>query len=127
MAEAKEEVVEEGEWVSTHIGIEFKQAEEAVIQDLSDLQVTEKSNTNENKLGKPSEIDDIPDLSEGASVEPDIKVETEDDDVVLVDQKNENLISYRTYDLSVTYDRYYQTPRFWLFGYDEVTSILSDF
>mmetsp|Transcript_17226 Transcript_17226/g.49244 ORF Transcript_17226/g.49244 Transcript_17226/m.49244 type:complete len:313 (-) Transcript_17226:90-1028(-) len=25
----------------------------------------------------------------------------------------------RTYDLSITYDKYYQTPRLWLFGYDE--------
>lgn len=25
----------------------------------------------------------------------------------------------RTYDLSITYDKYYQTPRVWLFGYDE--------
>eukprot|EP00392_Amoebophrya_sp_AT5.2_P011958 g12048.t1 len=24
----------------------------------------------------------------------------------------------RTYDLSITYDKYYQTPRLWLFGYD---------
>lgn len=27
----------------------------------------------------------------------------------------------RSYDLSVTYDKYYQTPRLWLKGYDEVT------
>lgn len=26
---------------------------------------------------------------------------------------------YSTYDLSLTYDKYYQTPRVWLFGYDE--------
>ncbi|KAJ3008459.1 Arabinose-proton symporter (Arabinose transporter) [Thoreauomyces humboldtii] len=25
----------------------------------------------------------------------------------------------RTYDVSITYDKYYQTPRVWLFGYDE--------
>lgn len=25
----------------------------------------------------------------------------------------------RTYDLDITYDKYYQTPRVWLFGYDE--------
>ena len=28
----------------------------------------------------------------------------------------------RTYDLSITYDKYYRTPRVWLFGYDEVSS-----
>lgn len=30
-----------------------------------------------------------------------------------------NILSTRTYDLSITYDKYYQTPRVWLFGYDE--------
>lgn len=26
----------------------------------------------------------------------------------------------RTYDISITYDKYYQTPRAWLFGYNQV-------
>ena len=30
------------------------------------------------------------------------------------------ILSTRTYDLNITYDKYYQTPRLWLFGYDEV-------
>lgn len=30
-----------------------------------------------------------------------------------------NIVSLRTYDLYITYDVYYQTPRVWLFGYDE--------
>uniref|UniRef100_A0A0B7A7M0 Ubiquitin-like-conjugating enzyme ATG3 n=1 Tax=Arion vulgaris TaxID=1028688 RepID=A0A0B7A7M0_9EUPU len=29
------------------------------------------------------------------------------------------IIQTRTYDLNITYDKYYQTPRLWLFGYDE--------
>lgn len=29
------------------------------------------------------------------------------------------IIHTRTYDLHITYDKYYQTPRLWLFGYDE--------
>jgi len=32
--------------------------------------------------------------------------------------KNENIVESRTYDVSITYDKYYQTPRIWLFGYD---------
>ena len=31
------------------------------------------------------------------------------------------ILSTRTYDLNITYDKYYQTPRLWLFGYDEVS------
>lgn len=35
-----------------------------------------------------------------------------------------NLLSVRTYDCSITYDKYYQTPRMWLLGYDEVSCSL---
>jgi ubiquitin-like-conjugating enzyme ATG3 len=32
---------------------------------------------------------------------------------------DDTILYTRTYDLSITYDKYYQTPRVWLFGYDE--------
>lgn len=32
------------------------------------------------------------------------------------------IIQTRTYDLNITYDKYYQTPRLWLSGHDEVNS-----
>ena len=35
-----------------------------------------------------------------------------------------NILRSRRYDVSITYDKYYQTPRFWLFGYDESGSPL---
>lgn len=38
---------------------------------------------------------------------------------------NDNIIRTRRYDLSITYDKYYQTPRLWLFGYDESGQPLS--
>nr|XP_019957815.1 PREDICTED: ubiquitin-like-conjugating enzyme ATG3 isoform X3 [Paralichthys olivaceus] len=31
----------------------------------------------------------------------------------------DDILQTRTYDLYITYDKYYQTPRLWLFGYDE--------
>jgi len=31
----------------------------------------------------------------------------------------------RRYDISITYDQYHQTPRVWLFGYDENNKPLS--
>ena len=34
-----------------------------------------------------------------------------------------DIIQTRTYDLSITYDKYYQTPRLWLTGYNEVSPI----
>lgn len=32
------------------------------------------------------------------------------------------IIQTRTYDLNITYDKFYQTPRLWLCGYDEVAA-----
>jgi ubiquitin-like-conjugating enzyme ATG3 len=39
--------------------------------------------------------------------------------------ENDAILYTRTYDLSITYDKYYQTPRVWLFGYDEQSAPLS--
>lgn len=48
-----------------------------------------------------------------------------DDDNVIADdaavvtaeaEGNDNLVKVRTYDLSITYDKYYQTPRVWMIG-----------
>eukprot|EP01040_Poterioochromonas_malhamensis_P012476 gene12476-13649_t len=35
-----------------------------------------------------------------------------------------NVMKVRRYDVSITYDNYYRTPRIWLFGYDESGSAL---
>lgn len=40
--------------------------------------------------------------------------------------ETDDILRTRTYDLHITYDKYYQTPRLWLIGYDEVT-ILSNY
>ncbi|KAI3431543.1 hypothetical protein D9Q98_004592 [Chlorella vulgaris] len=37
----------------------------------------------------------------------------------------EHIVRTRTYDLLITYDKYYQVPRFWLIGYDEDRQPLS--
>ncbi|CAH2220386.1 ubiquitin-like-conjugating enzyme ATG3 [Pelobates cultripes] len=37
----------------------------------------------------------------------------------------DSILQTRTYDLYITYDKYYQTPRLWLFGYDEVCFVLN--
>lgn len=34
-------------------------------------------------------------------------------------KQKSNIMACRTYDLHITYDKYYQTPRLWLAGYDE--------
>lgn len=37
------------------------------------------------------------------------------------DAEGDSVVHTRTYDLHITYDKYYQTPRLWVVGYDEVT------
>eukprot|EP01071_Lankesteria_metandrocarpae_P015103 Lankesteria_metandrocarpae@DN9326_c0_g1_i1.p1 len=44
-----------------------------------------------------------------------LEADAEDD----VTATEHTLLRTRTYDLSISYDKYYQTPRLWLFGYDE--------
>jgi ubiquitin-like-conjugating enzyme ATG3 len=36
------------------------------------------------------------------------------------------ILHTRTYDLNITYDNFYRTPRLWLFGYDERQRPLSE-
>eukprot|EP00936_MAST-01D_sp_MAST-1D-sp1_P001706 g1706.t1 len=45
-----------------------------------------------------------------------------DDDMasyLRAEEPADNIVHCRSYDISLTYDKYYQTPRVWLFGYDE--------
>lgn len=37
-----------------------------------------------------------------------------------LDADTDSVDHTRTYDLHITYDKYYQTPRLWVVGYDEV-------
>lgn len=68
------------------------------------------------------EEEDIPDMEEYDEAEGLV----EDDPATLQtsyfvaqEPEDENILRTRTYDLSITYDKYYQTPRVWLTGYDE--------
>ena len=45
-------------------------------------------------------------------------VESDDDDPAALTDKD-TILRTRTYDVYITYDKYYRTPRVWLFGYDE--------
>ena len=51
---------------------------------------------------------------QGQEVELDLDIE--DDPDVLTD--NDKDVNTRKYDLYITYDKYYQTPKFWIFGYN---------
>ena len=104
----------EGDWVETTVKeLDKKEvkSEEPAILDL-DMEEDKK----EEMPGKseiPENVDEIKDIND-----------MEDDDNVFEEIKSSDVkgletIKTRTYDISITYDFYYQTPRLWLFGYNE--------
>eukprot|EP00301_Raphidiophrys_heterophryoidea_P003751 c11682_g2_i1.p1 GENE.c11682_g2_i1~~c11682_g2_i1.p1 ORF type:complete len:333 (+),score=95.93 c11682_g2_i1:80-1078(+) len=79
---------------------------------------TKKNNNNDDK-DNINDDDSVPDMEN--YVDDNL---VEDDPAALTpyivrEEPPDNILRTRTYDLSITYDKYYQTPRFWLFGYDE--------
>lgn len=45
---------------------------------------------------------------------------------IVMQEPEDNIHRNRTYDLSITYDFYYQTPRLWLQGYNEEGQVLTE-
>ncbi|XP_021904968.1 autophagy-related protein 3-like [Carica papaya] len=73
------------------------------------------------------EEEDIPDMAGYA--EPDNIIETDPATLqttylVAHEPADDNILRTRTYDVSISYDKYYQTPRIWLTGYDESRMLL---
>ncbi|KAJ7077283.1 autophagocytosis associated protein [Mycena belliarum] len=71
------------------------------------------------------DLDDIPDMEEDGLEEGEDEATAAPKatpgviDASQVEVANGNLLQVRTYDVMITYDKYYQTPRIWLIGYDE--------
>lgn len=120
---------EEDEWVDTSpsftIGGDVKDDE------INDIQNSSKGNV-WSQIGalKIQEVDSEEDSSEIEDIDD---IEDVDDAILHTKSSNsnnnnnnnnhsndeDNIVRTRTYDLSITYDKYYQTPRLWLSGYDE--------
>ncbi|KAF5346687.1 hypothetical protein D9756_010390 [Leucocoprinus leucothites] len=93
--------------------------------------------------GKDREASEIPDLDDIPDMEEDLEEEDEATaapkskptattttssagavqggviDASQIEPAKDNLLQVRTYDVLISYDKYYQTPRVWLIGYDE--------
>ncbi|KAJ2486678.1 E2-like enzyme [Coemansia sp. RSA 2050] len=77
----------------------------------------------------PSDLDEIPDIDD--ELEGFDAAEEDEDPAAAAPPvahtaavpggsgDEDKILRTRTYDISITYDKYYQTPRVWLFGYDE--------
>ncbi|KAI1726485.1 autophagocytosis associated protein, active-site domain-containing protein [Ditylenchus destructor] len=130
--ESTQEGGEADEWVDTHF---FETTAETTDKQKEDAE-TEDSNQLEDKEQEATQADSDEDDDEGGNVvDMDSFLESgaiEDEDPNLYitykndtksdaqnDVDGEALVSTRTYDLHITYDKYYQVPRFWLIGYNE--------
>jgi len=68
------------------------------------------------------DLDDIPDMEEEGLEEAEDDAAAALTPVIAakdIEVARGNLLQVRTYDVMITYDKYYQTPRIWLLGYDE--------
>ncbi|TFY82459.1 hypothetical protein EWM64_g1560 [Hericium alpestre] len=125
------------EWVETHAGRQpnlDSAANPGTIEDIPDLDGPGHDGDHlagavgnmslSDAKGDTPDLDDIPDMEEDIDEEdeaaapkpaPPPKVA----ELSQAEAVNGNLLQVRTYDVMITYDKYYQTPRIWLVGYDE--------
>uniref|UniRef100_A0A0C9RRL6 Autophagy-related protein 3 n=1 Tax=Wollemia nobilis TaxID=56998 RepID=A0A0C9RRL6_9CONI len=119
---------EDDGWLATHGAPKDKTNDEENVPSMDSLEIQEKRNIRpiSSYFGVDDE-EDIPDMDEYeessnaadndvATLQPVYMVANEPDD--------DNILRTRTYDVSITYDKYYQTPRVWLTGYDESRMLL---
>lgn len=110
-------------WLATH-GVQAsnpKEEEDIPSMDTLDIGKAEEIKSIPSYFGageKQDEEDDIPDMDtyedtgdRSATIQPSYFIAEEPED--------DNILRTRTYDISITYDKYFQTPRVWLTGYDE--------
>ncbi|XP_040980770.1 ubiquitin-like-conjugating enzyme ATG3 isoform X2 [Aquila chrysaetos chrysaetos] len=132
-SDEQEAIIEEddgdGGWVDTFHNAGIVGATEAV----KEITLDSKDNIKIPECSASCEDDDEEDEGEAADMEEyEESGLLETDDATLdtrqiveankakVDVGGEDaILQTRTYDLYITYDKYYQTPRLWLFGYDE--------
>ncbi|GAA5946571.1 hypothetical protein JCM10213_006633 [Rhodosporidiobolus nylandii] len=122
----------EDDWVATHTNAKDPNSTTSipVIGDIPDLDEPSSSGVEgvtshlaDTSISKDEipDLDDIPDMDDEDAVGGGL-VEEDDDAAVKVEPASagsDNLVQVRTYDCMITYDKYYQTPRMWLLGYDE--------
>ncbi|KAJ6393923.1 hypothetical protein OIU77_023209 [Salix suchowensis] len=117
-------------WLATHgKPKETKGDEDENVPSMEALEISAKKSliqTNPSYFGGEEE-EDIPDMADFE--DPDNLIESDPATLqttylVAHEPDDDNILRTRTYDVSITYDQYYQTPRVWLTGYDESRMLL---
>jgi len=111
----------EGGWVDTH---HFQETDPTSLANtVKDMVLEEPVREVEQSDSDAEEAVDMEDFVESGMLEED----TAAVDTVQEEQgvTGGEILSTRTYDLNITYDKFYQTPRLWLFGYSESRAALT--
>nr|KJB24861.1 hypothetical protein B456_004G165200 [Gossypium raimondii] len=115
-------------WLATHGKPKDKNDVEENLPSMETLEIRQNAvRSIPSYFGVGEDEEDIPDMADyeeadnlvetdAATLQPTYLVAQEPDD--------DNILRTRTYDVSITYDKYYQTPRVWLTGYDESRMLL---
>lgn len=115
-------------WLATHGKPKESKGDEENLPSMDTLEISRNSTIQSisSHFGGEEE-EDIPDMADFE--EADNLVETDPAGfhstyLVAHEPEDDNILRTRTYDVSITYDKYYQTPRVWLTGYDESRMLL---
>ncbi|XP_076631243.1 autophagy-related protein 3 isoform X2 [Colletes latitarsis] len=121
----------EGGWVDTHhYDTSLGGVEERVTEmTLEETQLSQSIGAGENNEGDDDNEDEDEDAADMEAFEVSGMLDEQDKFAAETTKKpakekwelfsEGEIIHTRTYDLYITYDKYYQTPRLWLSGYDE--------
>ncbi|XP_020215316.1 autophagy-related protein 3 isoform X1 [Cajanus cajan] len=116
-------------WLATHgKPKETKSDEDENLPSMESLEISGKSPIKQipSYMGADEE-EDIPDMAEFEDTSNVIETDPatlQSTYLVAQEPDDDNILRTRTYDVSITYDKYYQTPRVWLTGYDESRMLL---
>lgn len=132
-----EKIIEEddgdGGWVDTHHNIDINSSStggaESATQD-QEMKPASATNDDDDEDDDDDAAIDMEEFEEAGMLEQDAATLSTNanktkDILQEAASASDGILQTRTYDLNMTYDKYYQTPRLWLFGYDEARKPLT--
>jgi len=118
----------EGGWVDTHHNIDTSAAKITDLMDDANMEDKPRYISDAGVADEEEESEgEMTDDEDGPAVEDDDPAERRQTSAQTDAGKSNDssVVNMRSYDLYITYDRYYQTPRMWIFGYNENREPLS--
>ncbi|KAF7640410.1 Autophagy-related protein 3 [Meloidogyne graminicola] len=117
---------EQNEWVDTHhFDFETNYAPKDLDEDENKKENSKEINEEEEEDFEEGDAIDLDEYLSNGLLEDEDPARFRNSTKDVVDSTLNNLLKPRRYDLYITYDKYYQVPRFWLVGYDENGSPLA--